>query len=257
MEFLGTSHSWTLHRGVREGREVFVKRGADFSAEAHGLRRLSPLAPEVVHLGADELVLPWLEPERPGVRAAEEFGRALAGLHALGADRFGAPWPGMIADLPLDNAPAGDDWLTWYAERRCLPYARTARDAGTLSASDVTEIEAFLGRARQPAEPVSRIHGDLWSGNVHWSGGRAWLIDPAAHGGHRETDLAMLGLFGAPHLDRILAAYDEARPLAEGWRERAPLHRLHPLLVHCVLYGASYRARTMPTARSSLFSGSG
>ncbi len=62
------------------------------------------------------------------------------------------------------------------------------------------------------------MHGDCWSGNVLWSGGRGWLIDPAAHGGHRETDLAMLALFGAPYLDRILAAYDETAPLAAGWR---------------------------------------
>jgi fructosamine-3-kinase len=31
---------------------------------------------------------------------------------------------------------------------------------------------------------------------------RCVLIDPAAHGGHRESDLAMLALFGLPHLDR-------------------------------------------------------
>ena len=75
-----------------------------------------------------------------------------------------------------------------------------------------------------------------------WSGGRGWLIDPAAHGGHRETDLAMLALFGAPHLDRILAAYAEASPLSDGWRSRVPLHQLHPLLVHVCLFGAGYAA---------------
>ena len=42
------------------------------------------------------------------------------------------------------------------------------------------------------------------------------LIDPAAHGGHRETDLAMLALFGAPHLEEILAGYQEAHPLRDG-----------------------------------------
>ena len=83
----------------------------------------------------------------------------------------------------------------------------------------------------------SRIHGDLWSGNVLWCADGGWLIDPAAHGGHRETDLAMLGLFGLPLLDRVLAAYDEAQPLAPGWADRVGLHRLHPLLVHVVLFG--------------------
>jgi fructosamine-3-kinase len=85
---------------------------------------------------------------------------------------------------------------------------------------------------------------------VLWSDDRAWLIDPAAHGGHRETDLAMLALFGAPHLDRIIAAYDEAHPLADGWRTRVGLHQLHPLLVHVALFGSSYRDRTLSAARS-------
>jgi fructosamine-3-kinase len=106
-----------------------------------------------------------------------------------------------------------------------------------------------------PAERPSRIHGDCWSGNVLWSGGRGWLIDPAAHGGHRETDLAMLALFGAPFLDRILASYDEAAPLAAGWRPRVPLHQLHPLLVHACLFGTGYAGAVAEAARAALAAG--
>jgi fructosamine-3-kinase len=87
---------------------------------------------------------------------------------------------------------------------------------------------------------------------VLWSGGRAWLIDPAAQGGHRETDLAMLALFGAPYLDRIVACYQEIAPLAAGWRARVPLHQLHPLLVHVCLFGASYRSAVLAAARAAL-----
>jgi hypothetical protein len=75
-------------------------------------------------------------------------------------------------------------------------------------------------RLAGPAEPPARLHGDLWSGNVHAdSEGRAWLIDPSAYGGHREVDLAMLRLFGAPS-ERLFSAYEELTPLAEGWEER-------------------------------------
>jgi fructosamine-3-kinase len=87
---------------------------------------------------------------------------------------------------------------------------------------------------------------------VLWADGRGWLIDPAAHGGHRETDLAMLRLFGAPHLDELLASYDEAAPLADGWRERIPLHQLHPLLVHVCLFGTAYREGALAAARAAL-----
>jgi fructosamine-3-kinase len=75
------------------------------------------------------------------------------------------------------------------------------------------------------------------------------LIDPAAHGGHREADLAMLALFGCPHLERVVGAYAEAQPLAEGWRERVALHQVHPLLLHAVLFGGSYAAQAVRAAR--------
>src|SRR5207245_3430573 len=182
--------------------------------------------------------------------AAERFGRDLAALHASGAGRFGAPWPGFIASLQLPN-DQGESWPAWYVEHRLLPYSRLARDAGVLAAPDVALIESVVGRIGElggPAEPPARIHGDCWSGNLLWSGGRGWLIDPAAHGGHRETDLAMLALFGAPHLDRIVAAYQEVAPLAAGWRARVPLHQLHPLLVHVCLFGAGYRESALSAA---------
>jgi fructosamine-3-kinase len=87
---------------------------------------------------------------------------------------------------------------------------------------------------------------------VLWSDDRGWLIDPAAHGGHRETDLAMLALFGAPFLDQVLAAYAETYPLADGWRKRVPLHQMHPLLVHLCLFGGSYREAAVGAARAVL-----
>jgi fructosamine-3-kinase len=229
-----------------------------FAAEARGLRWLGEAdavpVPEV--LGWDEaaLVISWVPAQAASRAAAERFGGDLARMHAAGADSFGAPWPGVIAGLPLDNGEVGS-WPPWYAAQRLLPYARLARDAGSLSGADVSLIETVAARINDlagPAEPPSRIHGDCWSGNVLWSGGRGWLIDPAAHGGHRETDLAMLALFGAPFLDRILASYEEVAPLAPGWRSRVPLHQLHPLLVHVCLFGASYRAAALDASRAAL-----
>jgi fructosamine-3-kinase len=199
-------------------------------------------------------VITWLPPGAPGRQAAERFGRDLARLHAAGPERYGAPWPGWIAGLPLGN-DAGDSWPEWYAAQRLLPFARRARDAGSLTPADVRLIESVasrIGSLAGPAEPPSRIHGDCWSGNVLWSGGSGWLIDPAAHGGHRETDLAMLALFGAPFLDRIIACYQEVAPLSPGWPARVPLHQLHPLLVHVCLFGAGYRAAALDAARAAL-----
>jgi fructosamine-3-kinase len=263
---IGGQHGVAHYRAtLAGGRVAFVKLGglpapdpAGFEAEALGLRWLGEAGavpvPEVLACDEAALVISWLPQEAPGPRAAERFGRDLARMHGAGAGTFGAPWPGSIAGLPLSNR-AGDSWPEWYATERLLPYARVARDRGSLTAADVRLVEAAAARAADiagPAEAPSRIHGDCWSGNVLWSGGRGWLIDPAAHGGHRETDLAMLALFSAPFLSRIVASYEEVAPLAPGWRDRVPLHQLHPLLVHVCLFGPGYRAEALAAARAAL-----
>ena len=249
--------------GLRAAASQAGAAGAGgFAAEAAGLRWLAEAnavgVPSVLAEAADCLVIDWIDDGRPSRDAAARFGGELAGLHAAGADRFGAQWPGVIAGLPLPNdADDAASWPDWYATHRVLPYARLAADAGTLSTADVALIESACARSAAiagPAEPPARLHGDCWSGNVLWSDGRGWLIDPAAHGGHRETDLAMLALFGAPYLDRILAGYLEVARLADGWRSRIPLHQLHPLLVHVCLFGGAYRESALAAARTVLAS---
>ena len=171
-------------------------------------------------------------------------------LHAAGAADFGAPWPGYIAELPMSNEPAPRlAGVVRLAPR--APFVRLARDRGALSAADVELVEEASDRVTEvagPAEPPSRIHGDLWSGNVLWSADRVVLVDPAAHGGHRETDLAMLDAVRRAAPRPILAAYHEAAPLADGWRERVPLHQLHPLAVHVCLFGEAYRGSLLTAA---------
>ena len=243
---------------------------AAFAAEASSLRWLAEAdavpVPQVLAVTGSALVISMVPPGHATPSAAFRFGAELARLHAAGAGDFGAPWRGVIASLPLDNTPLPPDppglrdgaapgWPQWYARRRLLPYLRLAVDSGALRPEDARLVEAVADRIDSlagPAEPPSRIHGDCWAGNVLWSGDRGWLIDPAAHGGHRETDLAMLALFGAPDLDRILAGYHDTAPLAAGWRSRIPLHQLHPLLVHACLFGASYAEGVRSAARSAL-----
>lgn len=227
-----------------------------FLAEAHGLRWLAEAGgvqvPEVLAVDHECLILAWVEPGRNTSDVAAEFGRALATTHAAGAPTYGLDHDGYIGKLPLPNRPA-DSWAEFYAVRRLLPYLKLARDRGAVTDGQAAGIEAVVRRldGLVPDEPPARLHGDLWNGNVLWGfDGRIRVVDPAAHGGHRETDLAMLSLFGSPHLSRILDAYDETAPLADGWRQRVPLHQLHPLLVHAVLFGGGYGARAAEAARS-------
>jgi len=249
---------------LSDGRSALVKTRPQappefFPAEARGLQWLASAAggvdvPEVLAVESDCLILQWVEPGKTTPEAADGFGRALAATHAAGAPCFGTKSgeDGFIGTLPLPNRTA-PTWPEFYATRRVLPYLKLARDRGNVTAQDAASVEAVVRRIVDlagPDEPPARLHGDLWSGNVLWGQeSRVWLVDPAAHGGHRETDLAMLALFGCPQLPRVLDAYQEAAPFADGWEDRVPLHQLFPLLVHASLFGGGYGARAGEAAR--------
>jgi fructosamine-3-kinase len=257
---------------LEDGARAFVKTRDDapageFTAEAAGLRWLAEPGglgvPEVLglrdgHEAPRLLALQWLEPGAPGDEA--ELGRGLAAIHGAGAETFGAAVPRAredsspailrIGPLSLPDEPA-DSWPEFYADRRLRPLLAPARDRGSLTAEGVAAVERVCARMAElagPPEPPARLHGDLWSGNVLWSAGRPYVIDPIAYGGHREVDLAMLRLFGAPGA-RFLAAYEEVAPLAPGHADRVPLYQLFPLLIHAVLFGGGYGASAERAAR--------
>jgi fructosamine-3-kinase len=232
-----------------------------FEAEAAGLRWLRVTGgvpvPEVLGADSECVVLAWVEPAgKPSVEAAIRFGQQLATTHRAGwegtaAGAFGWDHDGYIGRLPLPNRPC-PTWPEFYATRRVLPYLKLARDRSAITPEDAAAVEAVVGRlvALLPEEPPARLHGDLWNGNCIWGhDGAVHVIDPAAHAGHRELDLAMLSLFGLPQLPRVVQAYDEAHPMADGWEHRLGVHQLFPLLVHACMFGGSYGARAAETAR--------
>ena len=264
------NEAWAVE--LASGGRAFVKTRADaapgeYATEAAGLRWLAEAdavaLPSVLAVGDGDagprfLALGWIDEGRLDAAGEEALGRGLAALHAAGAADFGdappdAPVSGeagtrraplRIGELSLPNDPA-PDWPSFYARRRLEPLVSLCLERGTLSTRGARAVEAVcerIGELAGPAEPPARLHGDLWGGNVMaGADGGARLIDPAAYGGHREVDLAMLRLFGAPS-ERVFAAYDEAAPLADGHGERVALWQLFPLLVHAALFGGSYGA---------------
>jgi fructosamine-3-kinase len=233
-----------------------------FASEAAALRWLDDASadggvhvPEVLAVDHECLILRWIEPGKTSSEAASAFGRALAATHGAGAPAYGATGSGdgsdgFIGRLRLPMKPT-DTWAEFYAVRRVLPYLKVARDRGAIADDEAARVESVIGKLTEliPDEPPARLHGDLWNGNVLWGAdGRAWVIDPAAYGGHREVDLAMLALFGMPHLPQVLDAYQDASPLADGWQDRVALHQLFPLLVHAAMFGGGYGSRAADAA---------
>lgn len=245
-------------------------------AEAAGGTRIARV---LAHPEPRVLHLEQISDGAPTTEQAERFGRSLAHTHAAGAAHWGAPSPGFPSPGALrmgrsrtafvSAADAPDTWGEFFAEYRIRDYASRIVDAGGFDGSEAAVFERVAERledgefaAPQPAlvgDGPARLHGDLWAGNVLWpTPGQpvdgttptgAVLIDANPHGGHAETDLALLGLFGLPRLDTVLAAYDEESPLADGWQERVELHQLAPLLLHVFLFGGSYTGAALRAAR--------
>ena len=257
---------------LADGRQVFVKsheeadprmfaceaRGLEWLREADAIRIPRVLAysdPDDGHEEDhdDDVAFLVLERIASASRAADyddRLGRGLAALHRSGWNglpdsngrRFGFTEPNFIGSLTQDNTFA-DTWPAFYVTRRLEPQVRAAIDGGRAPASwrrDFARVFAAMDDLTGPPEPPSRLHGDLWGGNVMADEhGAPCLIDPAVYAGHREVDLAMLRLFGGLS-GRALAAYDEAAPLADGHESRVALYQLYPLLVHVNLFGGSY-----------------
>lgn len=249
--------------------DTILKRRSDapegfFEAEAAGLAWLAAAGGvrtvAVADVAPGRIELERVDEVRPSAATARAFGASLARTHATGAGGFGARpdgWDGplFIGRRPMPSADEAS-WGLFYARDRVLPYVELAEEVGNTTPAEGRLIRRATAVIAEGAfdddEPPARLHGDLWNGNVLWSSTGVVLIDPAAHGGHRETDLAMLALFGCPFLDDVLAAYDRAAPLRDGWRERVPLHQLHPLAVHAAGHGRGYGVALAEAAEAVL-----
>lgn len=236
-----------------DGRIVFVKThdappDGFFTTEAAGLRWLADSGtlrvPEVLSVDDDpaHLALAWIDEGSPTADTDPDLGRALAALHLSGAPCFGREDRRTTGSRGLPNEPC-DTWAEFYATQRLTPLARLARDERALDVDAVRAIDRVADRLDElggEPEPPARLHGDLWGGNrLVGDDGASWLIDPAAHGGHREFDLAMMRLFGGFGAD-CFGTYEDEHPLSDGWRERVPLHQLAPLIVHAIKFGGGY-----------------
>lgn len=236
---------------LENGETVFLKvhrapPAGFFEAEAEGLRALSATGairvPRVLAVSDQGLLLEWVSGP-PGPDFGRKLGEQLAQMHRVTDSAFGFPCDNYCGLTSQPN-PRLADGFAFFGEARLLFQARLARDKGLLPAADVRQVETIAHRLADwiPEQPPSLIHGDLWSGNIHAGpGGEPVLIDPAAHFGWAEADLAMTTLFGRQSED-FYAAYAANADLAPDWEERVPLYNLYHLLNHLNLFGGGYRS---------------
>ncbi len=239
------------------GQSVFIKTHRApppgfFTTEANGLSWLRSSGvvaiPEVLAVSDDPpfLALEWIDLGHNRGGDDSELGRSLARLHKQPFECFGRPDACTTGSLAVPNQPT-QDWATFYASQRLLPLADIAQARGALPDKGIDGLRRIASMLTQWQldEPVSLLHGDLWAGNrVCDATGKSWLIDPAAHGGCREFDIAMMMLFGG-YDETCFAAYNEEYPLQAEWQSRVSLHQLAPLTVHAIKFGGSYRSATL------------
>ena len=257
-----------INNGVRlqtsSGKTFFLKTNlhtpADmFDREMEGLVALRNVennggqalrVPQPYLSGKIFLLMEDLEPARRSVNYWPVFGHRLASLHNHTHPKFGFDHDNYIGSTPQPNTWA-DNGYTFFTELRLGFQARLAERQGLLSSSDVQRVFRLAERLPDliPVQPASLIHGDLWGGNaITDQSGDPAIIDPAAHYGWAEAELAMTTLFGS-FPDAFYQAYQEARSLEKGYWERFPIYNLYHLLNHLNLFGTGYLGQVQAILR--------
>ena len=218
---------------LEDGRDIVAKASPLVDVEACMLRAIAGTgapSPAVLAEGDGWFAMEWIEAR--GDARWDALTETLRVLHRPVNQACGWDEDYAFGPVTMPNAPC-TDWAQFWTERRLLCHLPHIEPAiGRRIERLCSRIDELL-----PGNPlISLLHGDLWGGNIIWSGAQAILIDPASYYGHREVDIAMLTLFDHPP-----DSFFEAQDLESGWSERQPLYRLWPWLVHLRLFGGSYR----------------
>lgn len=226
-------------------------RGLELLGRLSEVRTTGPVGAGVVDSAAGTLLLLDAIDELPAERRTTEdwrgVGRALATLHQVHADRFGLDlgpdsFDGFFGPLRQDNRPVESNrWVDFYAERRVLPWLRSAVDSGCLPMASASGVERLVERfpVLLGSEPrPTLVHGDAQQNNLLTTANDVVLVDPAPYFGHPELDLALVDYF-APVPDAVFDGYRDVTPIDPGFEERRELCRLFGYLAVLTVDGRS------------------
>lgn len=225
-----------------------------FARESEGLYALALAGglriPEVYKYGDDWLLMEYISHTSPASNYWSTLGEGLAQIHLTVEDRFGFPEDNFIGSTIQLNSWT-EDGHVFFAEHRLRFQGDMARGKGLLHEEDGKLLDRIAYRLTDfiPSQPASLIHGDLWSGNIiSGPGGMPALVDPAAHFGWAEAELAMTSLFGQFDPEAYIA-YEMIRPLVPGYRDRIDIYNLYHLLNHLNIFGKTYLSRVQTILR--------
>jgi fructosamine-3-kinase len=244
---------------TEDGATFFLKTNPNtpvdmFACEAEGLAILcvddGPTVPQVYLHGRDFILLEDLSPALRQKDYWPNFGRKLAVLHQHTYSSFGFEHDNYIGSTEQLNHWT-EDGHTFFAEYRLLFQAKMAQDRGLLGRGELRDVEKIVKKLTDliPVQPASLLHGDLWSGNaITDADGAPAIIDPAAHYGWAEAELAMTTLFGS-FPAAFYRIYEEVRPLEPGYHARFPIYNLYHLLNHLNIFGRGYLGQVQAILR--------
>lgn len=237
-------------------KKAFIKFGALsartlFDAEANGLEALRGThtlrVPETLQVGSDThfswIILEYLDLNPSGNYSL--FGQQLAALHRTEADRYGYPDNNFIG-LGKQANRWQDAWSEFWWQQRLWPQLETAINKGYSKplTAFIKPLETRVRERLHTHRPTpSLLHGDLWAGNHGYeTSGEPVIFDPAVYFGDRETDLAMMELFGG-YEPAVYNHYSSHWPVPRSYLNRRPVYQLYHLLNHLNLFGSGWWGR--------------
>lgn len=237
--------------GARTPALVGVLSASDDAAEGPGIRKEMKkemgLEGDADRPGVYYLAMQFIE-HRPvdRLRAKEDLLGSLQRLYSFSAEAFGYRRSNYVGSLKQRNGLHATFEDFWWQDR-IQPMLALCQSMGRLRGFTEKRIEQAIHRCIErlnlASERPTPVHGDLWSGNVLFSGSEAYLIDPSVAHSLPEQDFAMLELFGSP------LTMDDYRSLrnipVHLLKRRIEFFQLYPLLVHVALFGGSYERQTL------------
>lgn len=220
---------------LADGRTVIAKQGPLVEEEATmvlAICKTDVPVPAMLAVEKGLMLLEDMPSTGPIGRSWGQLADVLDHLHRPTGERLGWDKHYAFGPVTITNGRA-DDWVAFWAEKRLACHLAHLEPH---LAHRVSKLADRLADYIPRTPAAALLHGDLWGGNILIDQDQiSGLIDPACYYGDREVDLAMLGLFDQPP-----SAFYEACGLEPGWRERQPVYRLWPLLVHVRLFGGAY-----------------